>query len=76
MTNDDDPSAGIVARDGRRWLIGIVISVAFGLFSVVMALLSYSERTKPAAAPAGEPRTKAPSTEPSRRDSTRRDRRH
>lgn len=38
--------------DQRRWLIGIGISVAFGLFGVVMALLSYSDRTKPGATPA------------------------
>jgi hypothetical protein len=37
------------ARDNRRWLIGVGISVAFGLFGVVMALLSYSRHT-PAAA--------------------------
>jgi hypothetical protein len=76
MTNGDDPSDGIVARDSRRWLIGIVISVVFGLFSMVMALLSYSERTTPAGSPAAQPRPKAPATEPIKRDSTRRDRRH
>jgi hypothetical protein len=76
MTNDDDPSTGIVARDGRRWLIGIVISVVFGLFSVVMALLSYSEKTKPAVPSTKNAGTQAPSPEPLRRGSERRDRRH
>jgi hypothetical protein len=76
MTNGDEPSAGMTARDGRRWLIGIVISVVFGLFSGVMALLSYSERTRPAALPNRDPRAQAPSSEPPRRDSVRRDRRH
>jgi hypothetical protein len=36
------------ARDARRWLIGVSISVIFGLFGVVMALLGYLEGTKPA----------------------------
>jgi hypothetical protein len=40
-------------RESRRWLIGIAISVFFGLFGVVMALLSYSERGKPSATGAG-----------------------
>lgn len=40
------------ARDNRRWLIGVGISVAFGLFGVVMALLSYSHRSAPTSAPA------------------------
>jgi hypothetical protein len=38
-----------VARDSRRWLIGITISLVFGLFGVVMALLGYLEGTRPAA---------------------------
>jgi len=43
------------AQESRRWLIGICITVCFGLFGVVMALLAYTDRTKrsaPAAAPA------------------------
>lgn len=57
------------AADQRRWLIGIGITVAFGLFGVVMALLSYNGRSKgdapaalPAAplAPAGAPATTEP----------------
>ncbi|MEO8904511.1 MAG: hypothetical protein ABI627_23585 [Polyangiaceae bacterium] len=35
----------------RRWLIGIGISVVFGLFGAVMAWLSYTARTR-ASAPA------------------------
>jgi hypothetical protein len=38
----DHRVAELDARDNRRWLIGVGISVAFGLFGVVMALLSYS----------------------------------
>jgi len=30
----------------RRWLIGLLISVSFGLFGVVMALLIYAGRSK------------------------------
>jgi hypothetical protein len=47
----DAPSLA-AARDARRWLIGVSISVVFGLFGVAMALLRYMERTTPAA-PAG-----------------------
>ncbi len=47
-------------RDDRRWLIGVGISVGFGLFGVVMALLSYSHRSSPASAPAARiPATRA-----------------
>jgi hypothetical protein len=37
------------ARESRRWLIGITISLVFGLFGVVMALLGYLEGSRPAA---------------------------
>lgn len=47
----DAPSLA-AARDARRWLIGVSISVVFGLFGVVMALLGYLEGTRPSA-PAG-----------------------
>jgi hypothetical protein len=49
VSDDRDDSASAAARDARRWLIGVGISLAFGLFGVVMALLSYIERTSPAA---------------------------
>ena len=59
----DKASPGIDAPEQRRWLIGIGISLLFGIFGVVMALLSYWERTKASAPPAGAvtaaPRTKA-----------------
>lgn len=38
----------------RRWLIGIGITLAFGIFGVVMSILSYSDRNAspaPLAAP-------------------------
>jgi hypothetical protein len=83
VTNDDDHLvSNLDARDNRRWLIGVGISVGFGLFGVVMALLSYSQRTTSpsASAPApaahgpaaSTPATRAPA--PSSRD--RRQRRH
>jgi hypothetical protein len=53
-TNQNDPLAAADARDGRRWLIGLGISVGFGLFGVVMALLAYFERTKTSAPPAAK----------------------
>jgi hypothetical protein len=69
-TNRDDPSS-TDARDNRRWFIGIGISVVFGLFGMIMTLLSYAARTKPAAAPA--PRATAPrgAPEPARRGKER-----
>jgi hypothetical protein len=48
----DGNSARADARDNRRWLIGVGISVAFGLFGVVMALLSYADRSRPSLGPA------------------------
>jgi hypothetical protein len=47
--------AASTAGDGganRRWFIGIGISLVFGLFGAVMALLSYADRTTPPARPA------------------------
>jgi hypothetical protein len=44
-----DPSSLAVARDARRWLIGVSISLVFGLFGVVMALLGYWQRASPPA---------------------------
>lgn len=54
MSDSSEQISKLDARDNRRWLIGVCISVAFGLFGVVMALLSYSHHSspKPAAAPA------------------------
>ncbi len=55
--SSEQRSRELDARDNRRWLIGVSISVAFGLFGVVMALLSYSHRSSatPGAAPARIP---------------------
>ena len=45
--------------DHRRWLIGIVISILFGLFSVIMTLITYtSSRGTPA--PVDAPAAVAP----------------
>jgi hypothetical protein len=59
----DKRVSALDARDNRRWLIGVGISVAFGLFGVVMALLSYSRHT-PAAATAPAARGPAAGTAP------------
>jgi hypothetical protein len=48
-SSDSEPSRDGEARDHRRWLVGVGISLVFGLFSMVMALLSYSGRGKSAA---------------------------
>ena len=75
----DNRGSALDARDNRRWLIGVGISVAFGLFGVVMALLSYSRYTPAAAAvpaahgPAASPAPRAPSDSGARE---RRQRRH
>jgi hypothetical protein len=67
--SSEQRSRELDARDNRRWLIGVGISVAFGIFGVVMALLSYAHRSSPAAAPgahtppsrgAGEPTRDSP----------------
>ena len=52
------PGEPAVDVEHRRWLIGLAISVSFGLFGAVMAWLSYSARTRPvspAAAQVGAP---------------------
>ena len=79
-TDKDEAAACIEARDNRRWLIGIGISLVFGIFGVVMALMSYSLRSDPGA-PAGNarPGTNTPGpgaapVEPARRGRGDRDR--
>ena len=77
MSNgDDESSSGVAARDNRRWLIGVGISIAFGLFSVVMALLSYSAKTEPLAPPgANASPTRGTGAEPARRGKAKGNRR-
>jgi len=73
-TDRDERSANLDARDNRRWFIGVGISVVFGLFGAVMALLSYSSRkptTSPAPKTSPTPRGEA---EPLRRSRPRVDR--
>ena len=57
--SDDD------ARANRRWLIGIGITLAFGIFGAVMAILGYSSKsTEPAAGPAATAAADAPAATP------------
>jgi hypothetical protein len=49
MKSSGDEAASSKDLEHRRWLIGIGISVLFGIFGVVMALLNYSGRSKPTA---------------------------
>jgi hypothetical protein len=56
------------ARDARRWLIGVSISVIFGLFGVVMALLGYLEGKRPAAGGSIQEPAKRQEPAASRRD--------
>ena len=47
----------------RRWLIGIAITVTFGVFGAVMAVLAYTRSTPtptPARGPVTAPAVKAP----------------
>jgi hypothetical protein len=69
-TNGDERSFTVHARDNRRWLIGIGISVVFGLFSMVMALLSYFARTKPTLPPARRAPAARGAAEPARHGKT------
>jgi hypothetical protein len=39
------------SRDNRRWQIGVAISLVFGLFGMLMALLNYTARA-PSSSPA------------------------
>jgi hypothetical protein len=46
MNDDNGERRGeLERRNDRRWLIGVSISVVFGTFGVVMALLGYLHRT-------------------------------
>jgi hypothetical protein len=58
-------SAGASADTDRRWIIGIGISLVFGVFGAVMSLLAYHDRDKPPSqlsAPAATATTRAPAT--------------
>jgi len=83
VSADRDGSSALAdARDNRRWLIGVGISIAFGLFGVVMALLSYADRVRPSPGPAtnapakraSEPAERASEPAAPRRDRKRSDR--
>ncbi len=58
MTNDTR------ARDDRRWHIGIAISIIFGLFGVVMAILNYSSKSAPAGGGQSAPTAAVPESPP------------
>jgi hypothetical protein len=80
--HEGDPRSAAEARDSRRWLIGVGISLTFGLFGATMALLAYSDRKGPSAPPAAKsPAAKSPAVkspnqaEPSKDDRRKRDRR-
>jgi hypothetical protein len=71
MNSKDDRSPPERDRTAnRRWMIGIVVSLVFGLFGAVMAVLSYLDRdrkttihrttTSPPAAPTAAPGASAP----------------
>ena len=51
-TDRDAPASQKSERESRRWLIGVGISLVFGIFSMVMAVLSYSPKTGSTARPA------------------------
>jgi hypothetical protein len=70
MSPSSDRLAASEARDHRRWLVGLGITLVFGLFGMVMALLSYFARTPPGAA---SPARAAPHAEPAKHTRGRRD---
>ena len=50
ISKDDDRSPPERDRTAnRRWMIGIAVTLVFGTFGAVMALLSYMDRDRPAA---------------------------
>lgn len=59
----------------RRWLIGIAITVTFGVFGAVMAVLAYTRNTSSTTPPARAPAVTAPPVatpdRPTRDDKTR-----
>ncbi|HUS28212.1 MAG TPA: hypothetical protein VMZ53_06880 [Kofleriaceae bacterium] len=63
----DSASARSDAGAQRRWLIGIAITVVFGIFGAVMALLAYTNSSSappsrvPGPSRASEPATTPPS---------------
>jgi hypothetical protein len=50
-TTDGSPPERDKAAN-RRWLIGIVLTLVFGIFGATLALLSYMDRDRAPAAPA------------------------
>ncbi len=79
MSIDSKELSTAIARENRRWFIGIAISVSFGLFGVVMALLSYSHASEPSGAPVVRPPVSGsaphrPSAEPVQREHSKSDR--
>ncbi|MDQ3368835.1 MAG: hypothetical protein M3680_25710 [Myxococcota bacterium] len=54
------PSTDAAAK--RRWMIGIILSLMFGLFGAVMAWLNYAARTKSAATRGARPTAEPAST--------------
>jgi hypothetical protein len=70
-TNGGERTSTTHALGDRRWLIGIGISVVFGLFSGVMALLSYFAGAEPTAPPAPRAPAARGAAEPARHGKTR-----
>ena len=75
ISKDDDRSPPERDRTAnRRWMIGLVISLVFGIFGAVMALLSYMDkdgpttiyrnRKSPPAAPSAAPGASPPAAAP------------
>lgn len=46
----------------QRWMIGLVVTLVFGCFGVVMALLSYMDRDRTTVHPTRESPAAAPTT--------------
>jgi hypothetical protein len=78
MSSDRDaPASRKSARESRRWLIGVGISLVFGIFSMVMAVLSYSPKASSTARPArNDPAARSGPAEPTPHGRTRGNRRN
>lgn len=62
-TTDENAASRRSDREDRRWLIGIGITIIFGLFGAIMTWLSYDARAN-ALAPLSRPAAVVPAPAP------------
>lgn len=64
MSTDSKEASAALKRDSRRWRIGVTITLVFGIFGAVMALLSYSYITGRSTPPAAKAPLDGPAPRP------------